>query len=184
MDAEGSPLFQEPLFHDQMERDAFGHWLSGFVDGEGYFCLNSQKRAWRTRPTPNAIFGITVRVDDMPIMLKISRYFGCGKFQFRKSQRPTDAATVEWKAISHADLANVVIPHFDSYPLRAKKAKDYAIWKKGVQILHRPGLLKARYTDDEYQRFMDLRALLLNQRHCPAAIFSLGEKPGDMSHVA
>jgi hypothetical protein len=34
-----------------------------------------------------------------------------------------------------ADLAGVVVPHFERYPLRSKKVNDFTIWKAGVALV-------------------------------------------------
>jgi len=119
-------------FPTNINRDYFGAWLSGFVDGEGYFRLGYN------RQIPVAVFGITLRADDQPILELIRSYLGCGKpvyiakGQSRGNENPTAMFIV--KSIIH--LHENVVLQFRKYPLLAKKSNDFAIWKDGVTFLY------------------------------------------------
>jgi len=143
------------------DRDDFGHWLSGFTDGEGCFSLY-----WRQTRTqlPRAAFVLELRSDDTPILQSIRDYLGAGQIYTRQRKAAAMAILITNKI---PILQNVIIPHFDRYPLRAKKSRDFLIWREAVLLLadvkRRPIVhytfghgTKPRYTPDELRRFQKL----------------------------
>jgi len=122
-------------FPTSIDRDSFGNYLSGFTDGEGCFQL-----VWKTN-TPMIRFTIGLRADDLQILKLIQSFWGCGGILFHK---PTEKSRLKWKVNAcpacqfyirtTPELVNIVIPHFEKYPLRAKKARDFLIWKRGVSL--------------------------------------------------
>ncbi len=122
--------------------DSFGHWLSGFVDGEGCFILivHAAKRFKTTIPC--AKFEIHLRQDDQSILADIRRFLGVGVFYDRTSRltpgsHQKSKPQICYRVAKASDLVREIIPHFETYPLRAKKKNDFAIWKRGVELLHR-----------------------------------------------
>jgi hypothetical protein len=159
-------------FSTPSERDAFGHWLSGFVDGEGHFCLHRCKHKMaHGGKTLGASLAISVRLDDQEILREIGRYWGVGTFNFPTPINGNHA--IRFQVASFRDLYLVVVPHFERYPLRAKKQRDFEIWKKGVEIMYRvkcrPPVSNGRRffpkaTDTERDEFQVLVDLLQKQR--------------------
>lgn len=118
--------------------ESFGYYLSGFVDGEGSFILTLQKQHGREHP--RAIFQIILRNDDIEILEQIQQYLNCGKIYFF-SRKGRSNSCPYWKTAHYVvykpdDLYNIVIPHFETYPLRAKKARDFVIWEQGVSLIY------------------------------------------------
>ena len=121
---------------------AFGHWLAGFIDGEGSFTMQSFHGGVDPRPR----FSIEVRADDTPIIEEIHRRTGIGKLSRRHRKMATikDRPQIIWTVNRNADLRRLV-EILDAYPLRAKKKRDYEIWKQAVPLLERrPGRPNAR----------------------------------------
>lgn len=109
--------------------DVDGGYVTGLVDGEGSFMVSLVNR--RDRWNFNPKFGITLRVDDGAILRWLRTYFGCGRYSETFRTKSPRASLVV------ADLYSLmakVLPHFDRYPLRAKKQKDYAIWRDMVLL--------------------------------------------------
>jgi LAGLIDADG endonuclease len=108
---------------------AFGHWLAGLADGEGCFIVYPVNGAqYATR------FTIRLRVDDWPMLEEIHRRTAIGTLNRESRPRGTawgDLArwTVETKAACVA-----LVELFDTYPLRSKKARDYALWREAVLL--------------------------------------------------
>lgn len=124
-------------FPSEISRFHFGHWLSGFVDGEGCFRLLwcPVKGRHKIFQMPTARFEILLRQDDTPILEQIRSYWAAGSLKSRAPrQHAHDAA--RYYLSSAVDLATIVVPHFDAFPLRAKKQHDFAIWKQGVALLY------------------------------------------------
>jgi len=117
-------------FPANIDRQRFGHWISGFTDGEGHFALivANDKR------TPAARFVIGLRADDLPALRLIQSYWGCGTV-FYKPKTGNTHEQYFYHAVRIADLVSVVIPHFQTFPLRAKKRNDFLIWKEAVSFV-------------------------------------------------
>lgn len=157
-------------FPADIDRDAFGHWLSGFTDGEGCFNLRKQRwsqgRCW----VRNASFQIGLRADDVAILRQIRSFWGCGKVNFHKARvpsdrNPRDCDSFQYTLAAAEPLHTVIVPHFLKYPLRAKKARDFAIWRRGVELVWtivRRGSRGpyARWTQQDRERFDELKAAL------------------------
>jgi len=166
-------------FPEEINRNHFASWLSGFVDGEGHFGIragyiknNCQYGCLET------FFKITLRDDDSEIIEKIQSYFQCGLVRRRPFQgkikviNKNDQITFSVNAIS--DLHNILLPHFDNYPLQAKKAYDYIIWKQAVILLFsalgrkrqstRDKGFLPKYTKEERNYFHYLHKLMIEQR--------------------
>jgi hypothetical protein len=130
-------------FPADLDRNAFANYISGFTDGEGHFGLTLQTRTKRqTFQIPSAVFLIGLRADDLPVLQLFHSFFGCGCIDFKSNARwrnKSNARTHDvfiYRAQRTKDLVSTIIPHFERFPLRAKKAKDFLIWKQGVLLLH------------------------------------------------
>lgn len=111
--------------------DAFGNWLAGFIDGEGCFTVEiTNKRR------PCVRFNILVRNDDAAVITEIHRRTGIGKLIFRparyyKNRVKHALPQIVWR-VQRRDECMALVDVLDRYPLRAKKARDYAIWREAV----------------------------------------------------
>jgi hypothetical protein len=111
--------------------DAFGHWLAGFIDGEGCFIIKANPKRGRVHYA--CVFEISLRADDAAILHECARRTGLGQVHEKRGRiterRPNPF--VRWQMSRRAE-ALALVELLDRYPLRAKKAQDYAIWKRGV----------------------------------------------------
>lgn len=114
--------------YDDRLDPAFGHWLAGFIDGEGHFQIakNTQKTGYTCR------FGLTVRADDERILTTIRDTLGFGTV-YRYLPRQDVHPATRWQVQSLRDcLALVEI--LRRYPMRAKKVRDFGIWAEAVEV--------------------------------------------------
>lgn len=117
-----------------MEND-FGHWLAGFIDGEGCFFISRYER--RNGPGFCPAFLLRLRADDRAILEEIVRTTGIGKLTWERresgspSTRPNTSPALGWRVVAKADI-RALIEILDRHPLRSKKARDYAIWREAV----------------------------------------------------
>jgi hypothetical protein len=165
------PIIQP--FPEDIDRDAFGHYLSGFADGEACFHLqafsSSSKAAYAT-------FGIRLRSDDSEVLHLIQSFWRCGRLRSwscKSTISPNSSPCCDYRISRANDLFAIVIPHFERYPLRAKKRKDFFIWAKGVRLLHaiqsnprkgQPRGLKFRWPQESIAEFNLLAAALKDGR--------------------
>ena len=115
----------------------FGNWFAGLTDGEGCFKSYTNRR---TRCLPQPQFTISLRDDDRPMLEYIRDQLGFGylsrrpEFQSREGyiSNPTASLIV----IRREDTGKLV-ELFRKYPLRSKKARDFELWAKIVEIRNR-----------------------------------------------
>jgi group I intron endonuclease len=100
------------------------NWISGFIDGEGCFHISvysrsSSKLKWRVQA--NLEFGL--HKNELPLLLGIQQYFkGVGNIFIDSKNN-----VAYFKVSKIEDLINIVIPHFNSYPLLTNKRKDFIL---------------------------------------------------------
>lgn len=62
--------------------------------------------------------------------------------------------SISYRVTSLKDLTQVVIPHFDKYPLISKKRADYELFKQVVELMNR----KEHLTPDGFQKIVAIKA--------------------------
>ncbi len=97
-----------------------GSYISGFVDGEGCFCVSFQpskrhKFGWEVRPS----FSVSQNADRAKLLYVIQELWGCGFIRPDRSDK-----TVKYEVRTVADLVEKVLPHFESFPLLSPKQSD------------------------------------------------------------
>lgn len=115
---------------NELEADGFGHWLAGFIDGEGCFIIRISGPGCRSKQRPmNCAFALQLRIDDLTILEECMSRTGLGRIITfdRKASNPGARWIVDKKADCLAFTRLL-----DEFPLRAKKARDYAIWREAV----------------------------------------------------
>jgi hypothetical protein len=95
-------------------------YISGFVDGEGCFCVSFQpclrhRLGWEVRPS----FSVSQNADRSELLFTIQELWGCGFIRPDRSD-----STLKFEVRSVRDLVKRVIPHFRDYPLQSSKQKD------------------------------------------------------------
>ncbi len=139
-------------------------WITGFTDGEGSFCVRIYKAKGyklvppgalppvRDKPAPGLgwrlvpFFQIKLNARDEDILYRIKEYFGgvvpaaalkaagtCGA--------PTPLGIIgfeknfaKFTVEKLSDIVDIVIPHFEAYPLLTKKFADFELFKQIVLI--------------------------------------------------
>jgi hypothetical protein len=102
-------------------------WVTGIADGEGNFSVYITKGG--DKPKVTLTFKIDQKEDSAGILYDLVRYFNCGKV-FLDSR-----GFKSFKVSSLTDILNVIIPHFDKYPLVTSKQLNYLAFKKIALIL-------------------------------------------------
>lgn len=127
-------------------RDPFGMWLSGFVDGEGCFQINRRKHglapcgfAWVL------VFSLGLRADDIGILYEVQRFWntGCVSTEHPHLNGYRANPSAVYRVGSLKQHREVIVPHFLRYPLRAKKARDFEIWREAVRFASEVGARQA-----------------------------------------
>jgi hypothetical protein len=69
---------------------------------------------------------------------------------------PNNNSMVEFRVSSLKDIFNIIIPHFDNFPLITHKLSDYLLFKKVVLLM----LNKEHSNLEGLQKIVNLRASL------------------------
>ncbi|SRR5258708_35077614 len=139
--------------------DTFCAWFSGFADGEGHFgCHRALYSKSRSGVSSRHIFlQISVRDDDIEVINYIKDTLNAG-FVTRSPQRKHTNPAAHYRIGTVADLAEVIVPLFEKYPLHTKKSREFAIWKTLVKqsyIFTLGGHLRRVSVTDEQDLFFD-----------------------------
>lgn len=102
-------------------------WFAGFTDGEGSFNIVRNSGG-----TCNPRFKISLRIDDAAVLEGLEAAFG-GFVSFLAASHASTRPAAQWVVSAKRDLP-ALLAYFDRFPLRAKKARDYVIWRRAVRI--------------------------------------------------
>ena len=96
------------------------YWVVGFVDGEGCFSVGVFKnQTLRLGYQVQLEFSITQHKRDHDLLLQFIEFFGCGYVA------PDGPLKQKYLVRDLSDLNRVIIPFFQSYPLRTVKQLDF-----------------------------------------------------------
>ncbi len=103
-------------------------WVTGITDAkwEGNFSINFNANSNKI----HASFKITQKSHSKGILLSIKKFFGCGVICKDNNNESADKFVVN----KVEDLLNVILPHFDIYPLVSSKHLDYLDFRKAVGL--------------------------------------------------
>ena len=68
---------------------------------------------------------------DRLLILAIQDFFGGIGYV----SKPNNSSTVEFRVSTLKDIANVIIPHFNEFPLKTKKYSDYLLFKQAFELV-------------------------------------------------
>jgi len=104
-------------------------FITGLVDAEGSFMLGFFKSdAYKMGYQIQAIFKIALHSKDLDLLFQVQKFFGTGKIT--KHGENSSQYTVK----SLKDL-EIIISHFDNYPLLGQKWADYTFFKNAIQLI-------------------------------------------------
>lgn len=130
-------------------------YVTGLSDGEATFSLKFIKRsANRTGFHLQLIFRIELHCRDALILNKVQFFFGVGNFRIQKSNNRSTIAIYCVESIK--DLTNVIISHFDKYPLLTQKRADFELLKQIVLMMDN----KEHLTMQGLKKIVSIRASL------------------------
>jgi len=124
-------------------------FLTGFSDGEACFIINIYKSnkheaGWGARAT----FQIGLHKKDLPILNSIKDYFGVGNISIK-----ANGCIFYVQAIKDLD---VILNHFDKYPLITQKHADYLLFKMAINLIKE----KAHLNSEGLRKLVAIRASL------------------------
>jgi hypothetical protein len=153
-----NPKLSEPIRKEQIHKEKLNpHYVAGFIDGEGSFSISIGKhktlrRGFEVRPE----FEIELRADDREILERILITIGCGSIYDCSYERYGWYPHVKYKVTSIKKMRDILFPFLDQYPLQAKKAKSYKLFREIVLMVCK----KEHLHDEGFGRIVALREQL------------------------
>lgn len=128
------------------------NWITGFSDGESSFSVSvSQNSKYKTSWTIIPAFAIELKDIDISLLYKIKEFFGVGKVQIIKNK-----GHALYVVNSVKDLHNVIILHFDKYPLLTIKRANYLLFKEIILLMKN----KEHLGEQGLQKIMSIRNIM------------------------
>lgn len=122
-------LNKEYLENNKNNKIWFEQWLVGMTDGDGTFHLAYQNGKW------NLVYKISLSRYNLRLLYYIKKELGVGSVN-------RDNLKGQFVIRDRKNLANVIFPIFDKYPLLTSKFFDYIKLKKAYSILENTTLSK------------------------------------------
>ena len=112
-------------------RSDFGSYVSGYVDGEGCFCVSFQpsKRhrfGWEVRPS----FSVSQNAERAELLHLLKEAWGCGSIRPDRSDK-----TLKFEIRNVGHLVRRVLPHFREFPMLSSKQADFARFERVCQLV-------------------------------------------------
>ena len=124
-----------------------GHWVSGFVDGEGSFNVPIRRARDRGMPWRVALsFNVSQIGEEAPRLLQ--SVFGTGTVRGRGD------GVFYFEVTTPTALEERVFPFFEQFPLRSPKARDLAVFRQ-IALLVQSG---RHLTVSGFEEILTLRA--------------------------
>lgn len=126
------------------------YWITGFSDAESSFSAKLVKSSlyklgWRLQPQ----FQIKLHNRDYVVLESIKNSFGVGSIN-------KDGNALAYTVKRPKELLDVIIPHFDNYPLITQKNLDYQLFKEIVIMMNN----KEHLNKEGFNKILSLRASL------------------------
>ena len=106
------------------------HWVVGFVDGEGCFCVGINphlEMSCQYQVLPE--FTVVQHQRDIQLLHALKKFFGCGVVR----RNHGDRVAYRVRGLNH--LNERIVPFFEKHPLKSKKRVDFAKFRKVLQLM-------------------------------------------------
>nr|YP_010835458.1 hypothetical protein QLP32_mgp32 [Perenniporia fraxinea]WFS78691.1 hypothetical protein [Perenniporia fraxinea] len=129
------------------------NFVSGFTDAEGCFGISIYKNkklntGWRVTP----FFSIALNKRDLSLLNQLQEFFG-GVGTIRSDQ---ESDALRYSVYNLKDLTNIIIPHFNKYPLLTQKAADFNLFVQIIELMNKG----AHTTVEGLQKIINIKASL------------------------
>ena len=106
------------------------YFVSGFSDGEGSFYVSLNRRP-ANKSGWNVLYGFVLLINekDIDLLRNIHSFFGVGSIRLASNNK------VEYRVSNIKGLINIIIHHFDKYPLLTQKLADFTLFKLAINII-------------------------------------------------
>lgn len=115
-------------FHLNSKSSLFAWTVTGFCDAESSFNINLIKNSSSLGYQTSLRFLIGLDRNDLPLLKEIQSFFKVGSIDISNSLAMFRVSKID-------ELINVIIPHFDKYPLLTQKKADFLLFKQAVEVV-------------------------------------------------
>ena len=149
------------------------YYVTGFTDAEGSFLINIQSRSGQKLGYSISLsFKLKLHSKDSEFLEKICNFFNVGKIYTRKD------GYIEYIVNSMKEM-EIIINHFNNYPLITQKLSDYKIFKLTFELIKQ----KNHLTQEGFQEILSLKASLNNGLSEELKKVSLLRKPNIIPYL-
>jgi hypothetical protein len=92
-------------------------YVTGLTDSEGNFSINYNKNTNKVTFS----YKITQKVHSISVLHDLKAFFNCGNVVIDNK----DSKGYKFQVSSLDSIINIIIPHFENYPLQGSKRLDY-----------------------------------------------------------
>lgn len=132
------------------------NWITGFSDGDSSFSIAiSKNKAYKTGWTIVPSYAIQLCERDLPLLERVQTFFNVGRINRVRSKNH-----FIYVVNSVKDLHEVIIPHFDKYPLLTIKGVTFVLFKEIVRMLY----YKEHLSEQGLLKIMSIKAIM-NKRN-------------------
>jgi hypothetical protein len=103
--------------------------VTGLVDAEGNFSINKHNLDNKCKFT--LAFKVTQKEHSLGILYDLKKFFNCGHIHIDNKKENA----YKYNVAKLDDIINIIIPHFDKYPLLTSKNLDYLDFRKAAFLL-------------------------------------------------
>src|SRR3990167_276016 len=132
-------------------------YIVGLTDGEGSFTVfieSPNKKYHLVNSRVQCRYYIKMREDELPLLEKVQKFWGCGKIYFQREYRKNQRDNYRFEIFNYDLLKRVVVPFFKRHPLESKRIKDFELF---CQILDL-AIAKAHHTKGGLEKIMYLKS--------------------------
>ncbi len=139
---------------DQQERLVRLGWVTGFVDGEGCFCIGfvrqpdrAGRKGYKTGYQVFHEFAVTQGARSVACLHELREFFGVGQVQLNRRYDNHKEHLYRYVVRRRQELLVVIIPFFRQHPMRTSKQTDFekfaqcVEWIEAGRHLTREGLV-------------------------------------------
>lgn len=131
------------------------NYATGVTDGEGNFYISIYRDKRRNgKPQIRFYFKVSQRDHSVSMLESLQKFFSCGTISVESQSKKTMRFVVN----NLNDIKNVIIPHFENYPLITSKKLNFYSFKEAFNIfnegghLTEEGLSKIEFIQSEMNR--------------------------------
>ena len=115
----------------RLDRDLHPYFVTGFADGESTFYLGISKSSrYKIGWTVTTSFSMELYEKDLDLLKSIKSFFSIGNIRVRARDNQ-----LIYSVSSIKDIKEVLIPHFEKYPLVTQKQADFELFKLAIDII-------------------------------------------------